>query len=135
MRANQIAINIYTEKSTKAAPTQKLLSDIDYTIGDYDKAESNILKALASQEKQFGRNHIDVAKSLSQLGLIKFYKGDNKKDVEKTMVEARDIIGAKLGKDNPQYADILKNVAILYISERNMTRHSAPSRRQRLSGA
>jgi CHAT domain-containing protein/tetratricopeptide (TPR) repeat protein len=118
LRANQIAISIYGDKSTKTASTQKLLSDIDYTIGDYDKAEDNIVKAMASQEKQFGRNHIDVAKSLSQLGLIKFYKGDNKKEVEKTMIEARDIIGTKLGKDNPQYADILKNVAILYISEK-----------------
>ncbi|NOT74167.1 MAG: CHAT domain-containing protein [Cyclobacteriaceae bacterium] len=118
LRANQIATTIYTDKSTKTASTQKLLSDIDYAIGDYDKAQDNVLKALASQEKQFGRNHIDVAKSLSQLSLIKFYKGDSKKDVEKTMIEARDIIGARLGKDNPQYADILKNVAILYISNK-----------------
>jgi len=118
MRANQIAVKIYTDKSTKTAATQKLLSDIDYTIGDYDLAEDNILKALASQEKQFGRKHIEVAKSLSQLALIKFYKGDDKNSVEKLMLESRDIMGARLGKDNPQYADILKNVAVLYISEK-----------------
>ncbi len=117
-RANQIALKIYSEKSTKTAATQKLLSDVDYTIGDYDNAETNILLALASQERQFGRKHIEVAKSLSQLALIKFYKGDDKKEVEKLMLESRDIMGQKLGKDNPQYADILKNVAILYISEK-----------------
>src|SRR6185369_12443365 len=50
--------------------------------------------------------------------LIKFYKGDDRKEVEKLMLESRDIMGTKLGKDNPQYADILKNVAILYISEK-----------------
>src|SRR5690606_23225773 len=33
------------------------------------------------------------------------------------MLEARDIMLEKLGNDNPQYADILKNVAVLYISE------------------
>ncbi|HQQ97044.1 MAG TPA: CHAT domain-containing protein [Cyclobacteriaceae bacterium] len=118
LRANTIATSIYGEISTKTAATQKLLGDIDYTIGDYDKAEDNILKALKSQEKQFGRNHIDVAKSLGQLALIKFYKGDNRQEVEKIMIEARDIIGAKLGKDNPQYADILKNVATVYIAEK-----------------
>ena len=117
-RANQIAVSVYTEKSTKTAPTQKLLSDIDYTIGDYEKAEDNIQKALASQEKQFGRNHIEVAKSISQLALIKFYKGDNRKEVEKLMLESRDIMGDRLGKSNPQYAEILKNVAVLYISEK-----------------
>ncbi len=117
-RANQIAVKTYTENSTKTAPTQKLLSDIYYTLGDYDKAEENIKKALVSQEKQFGRNHVEVARSLSQLALIKFYKGDDKKEVEKLMLEARDIMANKLGKDNPQYAEILKNVAVLYISEK-----------------
>jgi tetratricopeptide (TPR) repeat protein len=75
------------------------------------------LKAIQSQEKQFGRSHIEVAKSLSQLALIKFHKGDNRQQVEKLMVESREIMAAKLGKDNPQYAEILKNVAVLYISE------------------
>lgn len=117
-RANQIAVGIYGEKSTKTASTQKLLAEIDYTIGDYDKAEDNIVLAIASQEKQFSRNHIEVAKSLSLLALTKFYKGEDRKQVEKIMLESRDIMGAKLGKDNPQYADILKNMAVLYISEK-----------------
>jgi CHAT domain-containing protein len=118
LRANDIAVKIYGEVSTKTAPTQKLLADIDYQIGDYDKAADNIAKALASQQKQFGRNHIEVAKCLSQLALIKFYNGGDKKEVEKLMLESRDIMGAKLGKENPQYAEILKNVAIVYISEK-----------------
>lgn len=117
-RANRIAIRTYSEKSTKAAPSQKILSDIYYTLGDYDKAEDEITKALESQEKQFGRNHIEVAKSISQLALIKFYKGGNRKQVESLLLEARGIMEDKLGKENPQYAEILKNVAIFYISEK-----------------
>lgn len=117
-RANQIAVKTYTENSTKTALTQRLLSDIYYTLGDYDKAESNIKKAITSQEKQFSRQHIEVAKSLSQLALIKFYKGDNRKEVENMMIEGRNIVGDKLGKDNPLYADILKNLAVVYISEK-----------------
>lgn len=117
-RAYQSAVKTYTDNSTKTAPTQKLLSEIYYTLGDYEKAEDNIKKALASQEKQFGRNHIEVAKSLSQLALIKFYNGDNKAEVEKLMLEARDIMANKLGKDNPQYAEILKNISVLYISQK-----------------
>jgi CHAT domain-containing protein/tetratricopeptide (TPR) repeat protein len=117
LRANAIAVSTYGEHSTKAAPTQKLLADIYYTLGDLDKAEANCLKALSSQEKQFGRQHIEVAKSLSHLALIKFYKGDNRANVEQLMLESRDIMEKKLSKDNPQYAEILKNVAVLYISE------------------
>jgi CHAT domain-containing protein len=118
LRANQLAIKTYGDNSTKTAPTQKLLSDIYYTLGDLDKAEANVLKAIASQEKLFTRNHIEVAKSISQLALIKFYKGDNKQTVEKLMIESRTIMADKLGKENPQYAEILKNVAVLYISEK-----------------
>jgi len=117
-RANKLAVTVYGENSTKTAPSQKLLSDIYYTLGDLDKAQEFVLKALASQEKQFGRNHIEVAKSISQLALIKFYKGDNRKEVEQLMIESRDIMAEKLGKDNPSYAEILKNVAVLYISEK-----------------
>lgn len=115
-RANQIALNVYGDKSSKTASTQKLLGDIDYAIGDYDRAEDNIQKALTSQEKQFGPNHIEVAKSLAQLSLIKFYKGDEFVPVEKMMQEAQKIMGERLGTDNPQYADILKNVAIINIA-------------------
>lgn len=120
-RANNIAKNVYGEKSTKTAPTQKLHSDIDYAIGDYENAEKNILKALESQQKQFGRNHIEVAKSLAQLGIIKFYKGDKPAEIEKILAEAQEIMGSRLGKENPQYADILKNVAIVKISEKKFT--------------
>jgi CHAT domain-containing protein len=116
-RANSLAVKTYGDNSTKTAPTQKLLAEIYYTLGDYDKAEANVSKAIASQEKQFTRQHIEVAKSLAQLALIKFYKGDNKQQIEKLMLEAQKIIKDKLGDKNPQYADILKNVAVLYISE------------------
>lgn len=117
LRANDIAVKTYGESSTKTAPTQKLLADIYYTLGDLDKAEANVQKAITSQEKQFGRQHIEVAKLISQLALIKFHKGDNRQLVERLMLESRDIMASKLGKENPQYAEIMKNVAVLYISE------------------
>jgi len=120
-RALKIATDVYGENSTKTAPTYKLQSDIDYAVGDYENAERNINKALQSQEKQFGRYHIEVAKSLAQLGIIKFYKGDKPAEVEKILFEAQEIMGARLGKENPQYADILKNVAIVKISEKKFS--------------
>ena len=117
-RALLISTQVYTDKSTKTAPAQKLLGSIYYTIGDYGKAEDNVFKAMQSQQREFGAEHIEVAKSLSQLALIKFYKGDSHKEVEPILIEARDIIGKRVGKDNPQYAEVLKDVAVLYISEK-----------------
>lgn len=117
-QARQIALSVYSEKSTKAAPVLLLMGDVDYIVGDYEGAEDNFRKAMESQEKQFGHNHIEVAKSLSRLALIKFYKGDSPAEVEKMLSDAQAIIGSRLGKDNPQYADVLKSVAILNIAQK-----------------
>ncbi len=117
-QARQIAFSVYGEKSTKTAPVLLLMGDIDYIVGDYDGAEDNFRKAMQSQEKQFGHNHIEVAKSLSRLALIKFYKGDSPVEAEKMLVDAQTIMGSRLGKDNPQYADVLKSVAILNIAQK-----------------
>jgi tetratricopeptide (TPR) repeat protein len=38
--------SVYGERSTKTAPTQKLLADIDYAIGDYENAEKMLVKVL-----------------------------------------------------------------------------------------
>jgi len=62
LRAKQIALSVYSEKSTKTALYLLLQGDIDYIIGDYEGAEENFRKAMESQEKQFGHNHIEVAK-------------------------------------------------------------------------
>lgn len=117
-RARQIALSVYSEKSTKTAPVLLLKGDIDYSIGDYEDAESNFHKAMEAQEQQFGHNHIEVAKSLSRLALVKFYKGDLPAAVEKMLLDAQNIMGSRLGKDNPQYAEVLKNVAVLSISQK-----------------
>ncbi|MEM8565446.1 MAG: CHAT domain-containing protein [Bacteroidota bacterium] len=117
-RANQIATTIYGETSSKLAPTLELLAEVYTNIGDYQKAQTNAEKAVEIQESQFGRNHVDVARSLEQLALIRFYKGDNLRDVEKIMDEAKEIIASKLGNRTPAYADISTDLAKVYISDR-----------------
>ncbi|MBS1505693.1 MAG: CHAT domain-containing protein [Bacteroidetes bacterium] len=118
-RAKQIALSVYGEKSTKTAVVLLLQGDLDNIIGDYDGAEDNFKKALESQERQFGHNHIEVAKSLSRLALTRFYKGDKPDEIEKTLLDAQNIMGTRLGKDNPQYAEVLKSVAILKIAQKD----------------
>lgn len=117
-RARQIALAVYGEKSTKTAPVLSLMGDIDNIIGDYDGAEDSFRKAMESQEKQFGHNHIEVAKSIARLAMIKFYKNDPPAEVEKMLLDAQNIMGSRLGKDNPQYAEVLKSVAVLNIAQK-----------------
>ena len=117
-RAKQIALSVYNEKSTKVAPVFLLLGDLNNIVGDYDNGEDNYVKALQNQEQQFGHNHIEVARSTSRLAINNFYKGDNPDEIEKLLLDAQTIIGNKLGKDNPQYAEILKSLAIVNIAQK-----------------
>lgn len=115
-RAYRTAIEIYGEKSTKTAVTQKLLSEIYFSLGDYDRAKTEISKAMESQLREFGRNHIEYAKSLAQLAIIRFNNNENLKEVENQLDEAKEIILIKLGNQSPQYADIQKNIAMIKIA-------------------
>ncbi|ELR68159.1 hypothetical protein C900_00735 [Fulvivirga imtechensis AK7] len=117
-RSLTIAESIFGNNSSKVAPPLLLLSEVYTSIGDYEKAQENAQRAVKIQESQFGRNHVDVGNSITQLALIKFYKGDNLKDVEKLMDEAKNIIAGKLGNRNPQYANILTELSKVYISQK-----------------
>lgn len=114
-RSSNIAASTFSESSTKLANSLLVLSRLYSTMGDYEKAEEYIRKAIANQEKQFGRSHVDVGKSLAQLGMIKFYQGAPFQQQEALLLEAEKIIGTKLGSRNPQYAEILRDLATISI--------------------
>ncbi|MDN4166286.1 CHAT domain-containing protein [Cytophagales bacterium LB-30] len=110
------AVSIFGENSTKVVPSLLLLSDIHATLGDFEKAEDDLRKAIKIQEKQFGKNHADVATSIAQLALVRFYQGASTDEVERLMLQSKNIITDQLGAQTPRYADIITNLAKIYIS-------------------
>ena len=114
-RANTIAGSIFPSTSSKLAPSLLTLSRLYTTLGDYEKADQYIRQAIINQEKQFGRNHVDVGRSLAQLGMIKFYLGTPFQEQEALLQEAETIVASKLGNKNPQYAEILRDLATVSI--------------------
>ncbi len=120
-RANDIAVKTFGENSSKNGPTLRLSAEIKAELGDYEEAEKNIARAIEIQENQFSREHIDVAKSLSELGIIKLYKNDDLKEVESIFNESLTIISSKLGETNPLYAEVLTRLSEVYIAEERYT--------------
>jgi hypothetical protein len=116
-RALNIAHTQYGSKSSKTASCNILLARIYTSIGDYEKAQQNIDLALVIQENVFGRDHIGFAKSQSQLGIVMFYNQKAPKDIELVFEEAKSTIADKLGSRTPMYADVLKNISLVYIQE------------------
>ncbi|WOK07000.1 CHAT domain-containing tetratricopeptide repeat protein [Imperialibacter roseus] len=114
-RSLNIATAVFPASSSKLASSLITLSRLYTTIGDYEKAEQFISQAIANQEKQFGRGHVDVGRSLAQLGMIKFYDGASFKQQQDLLVEAEKIVGTKLGSKNPLYAEVLKDLATVSI--------------------
>ena len=116
-RALNIAEAKFGNNSSKTAFCKKQMAAIYTSLGDYDKALDNINSAIGIQKSVYGNDHIEVAKSLSQLGLIKFYKNEPPKTIEPIFDESKRIIAEKIGNRTPMYADVIKNLSVLYIEE------------------
>lgn len=117
-RANKITTEIFGEESSKVTPSLMTLAKINTTIGDYDVAETQLEEVIKIREKQFGRDHIDVARAVSELALVRFYNNAPVDDVEELFFRAEEIIRKALGGSNPHYAEVLKNMAVMYVAER-----------------
>ncbi|HAA10226.1 MAG TPA: hypothetical protein DCE41_00465 [Cytophagales bacterium] len=115
-RAYQMAVTSYGEESTKIIPSLSLITDIYVAIGDYEKAEDRLREIIRIQEREFGRNHINVALALAELGLVKFYMEEDYPEIEALYEEALQIIETNISNVNPNYALVLQNLAGLYIA-------------------
>ncbi|MDN5200737.1 CHAT domain-containing protein [Fulvivirgaceae bacterium BMA10] len=114
-RALDIAVKQYNERSTKTAPPRLLLSEIYAELGDYSNSSELAKNALEILESRFGKEHIEVSRALVQLGTIQFHQQENLAETENLFLRARQIVAEKLGDDNPLYANILKNIAAIYV--------------------
>lgn len=124
-RAYTMAVRTYSETSTKVTGPLSVITDVYITIGDYEKAESQLNQIISIQEREFGRDHIEVALSLAKLGLVKFYQEKEHEEIEALYEEALKIIRENLGDSNPNYAEVLKNLAALYISDNRLAEATA----------
>ena len=115
-RALSIMTGIFGDQSTKAVPAMLALSSVYENIGDFEKAESLLARSIQYQKREFGDKHIDVGKSISRLALVRFYQQAPLDEITELFNEAVNIIGLKLGKENPTYAEVLKNLAIADIA-------------------
>jgi CHAT domain-containing protein len=115
-RANNIMTGIFGEQSSKVVPSMLALALVNKNLGDYQKAEGLLQQAITYQKREFGDLHVDVGKSISELALVKFYQQAPIDEITGLFEEAERIIGLKLGKENPTYAEVLKNLAIAKIA-------------------
>ena len=114
-RAMFISLKTFGPTSTRYAECLKLYSDIHAAIGDYNMAQSSIMQVIEIYKKKYGEDHIQVAMSMNDLALIKYYNKGDRKEIEQLFLKALTIIKDNLDQNNPLYAEVLKNISLFYL--------------------
>ena len=114
-RSLQISKMVFGDTSLTYASGLDKLSKLYIAIGDYEKAEETATKLLAIQVKQYGKKNIEVGKTFNELALIKFYNNKNKQQIEDLFLQSLNTINGILGNDNPEWAEVTKNLALFYL--------------------
>ncbi|MFT7034669.1 MAG: CHAT domain-containing protein [Cyclobacteriaceae bacterium] len=120
--AYDISVQTFGQVSVKVTPAAMQLAKIYTALGDYAKAEILLEEVIEIRTKQFGNQHVDVARAISDLALVKYYNNDDIYEIEELFRTAEKIVVTSLGGSNPYYAEILKNLAIVFIAEKKYDR-------------
>ncbi|MCH8319161.1 MAG: tetratricopeptide repeat protein, partial [Bacteroidetes bacterium] len=121
-RGLNLASKIVGDTSVKYTEGLKLMSRLYSRMGDYDKAETMAQHVLNIQTKKLGRDHAAIADALTDLALVRFYKGQETAKIKVLLEEALAIVRNNFGESHPQYAEALRNLALLHIENNNFTR-------------
>ncbi|MBW8051607.1 MAG: CHAT domain-containing protein [Cytophagales bacterium] len=121
-RGTNLASKIVGDTSVKYTEGLKHLSRLYSRMGDYDKAETMAQHVLDIQTKKLGRDHAAIADALTDLALVRFYKGQETAKIKALLEEALAIVRNNFGESHPQYAEALRNLALLHIENNNFAR-------------
>jgi len=89
-----------------------------YEQGKYREAIPLVKRILEIREKALGNNHLDVAASLNDLGLL-YYNLGNYAEAEPLYQRSLAIREKALGNNHPDVAFSLNNLAVLYDNQGN----------------
>lgn len=124
-KALKLSNELFGENSLQNIESTLIIAEYNTAIGDFEKAKTDILQAITKQQTILGKQHIKVATSLSQFGLVKFFNKEKLEEVEKIFLESQELIATNLGKDNPIYAESLKNLALVYTESKKYSEATA----------
>ena len=118
-RSVDITKLIFGDSSLVHMQSLSNLQRIYVAINEYDLAEKLAEHIVAIYRKKLGNKHYLLAQSLNSLGQLKLLKNDFSANTATYFKEALSIIEATLGKEHPQYAEVLINFAQLKIDIRD----------------
>ncbi|MCH8319025.1 MAG: tetratricopeptide repeat protein, partial [Bacteroidetes bacterium] len=121
-RALSLTSKILGDTSVKYTEVLRQSGRLYSRMGDYEKAETIAQYVLDVQTKRLGKDHVAIANALTDLAIVKYYQGQERGKIKRLLEEARDIVRNNFGEFHPQYAEALKNLALLYMENKDFAK-------------
>lgn len=119
-RSLDIDEKVFGNSSLKFAETLRLLEKLYVSIGDFKRAEDAASAVLTIRTKLLGTRHLETANSITELAYVKFYNNGDRSEIDLLLNQSLQTFQSIVGSDHPQYAEVLKDMAILKIESNQL---------------
>lgn len=115
-----IAKQVFGDSTLYYADNQSSLVDLYLQLGNYRQGLVNATEIYELRKTKLRPDHILIAESLTDIGLLRFHLGDSIDRVKNYFSEAKDIVKSNFDEKHPLYAEALKNLAYMYIEKNEL---------------
>ena len=113
--AERLALETFGEETAVFGNVCFQYGAICHQQGDHREAEKWLLQVKGIREKTVGREHLDYAAVLHQLGRVYYHMGNNYEKAEQCYLLSKTIREKKLGREHLEYAASLNSLGTLYL--------------------
>ncbi|MFT6865390.1 MAG: CHAT domain-containing protein [Cyclobacteriaceae bacterium] len=115
-----ITKKVYGDSTLYYADNQSNLVKLYLELGNYKPGLENATEIYNLRKSKLRPDHILLAESLTDIGLIRYHLGDSIVNIEQYFVQAKNIVEANFDKKHPLYAEALKNLAYIYVKKNEL---------------
>ncbi len=115
-----ITKKVFGDSTLYYADNQTILVNLYLELGNYKAGIAEATEIYNIRRAKLRPDHILLAESLTDLGLLRFHLGDSIKNVENYFRQAKDIVESNFDNKHPLYAEALKNLAYIYIEKNEL---------------
>ncbi|WP_258104465.1 CHAT domain-containing tetratricopeptide repeat protein [Marinoscillum sp. MHG1-6] len=115
-----ITRQVYGDTTLYYADNQAMLVALYLHLGNYPAGLVNAMEVYNLRNSKLRENHVLIARSLTDIGMLRFHLGDDLSVVEENFVKAKEIIEENFDTKHPLYAEAIKNLAYIHIEKNEL---------------
>ncbi len=116
----KITKSVFGDTTLYYADNLTTLVDLYLELGNYKEGLIHATHVYNLRKTKLRKNHILLAESLTDIGLLRLHAGDDLKNVETYFIQSKDIIESNFDNKHPLYAESLKNLAYIYVEKNQL---------------